>query len=329
MLRPNVSAGQLNRGPRKVVRCGFTLVELLVVITIIGILMSLLLPAVQQIRAAARRIQCANHLKQIGLALHNYHTNLQTLPYGANFPTSTGGTWPAMILPQMEQQAVYDRFNFNVRMGDASNEVSVRTIIPTYICPADASGEDALQGGRVQSGSHNPGESLGLWYPGCMGPTRDGTSPSVACTFCPEPWENDSYCCAMTADYGCCGNNKAPGVGLFDRAAHAVRFASIRDGLSNTIMLGEAIPSQCSFQGAYHHNFPLGGTQIPINTREDNIGSESSRWWIACGYKSQHPGGANFCLADASVHFFPESIDYRLYNELGTRARGEVVSLPD
>jgi len=310
------------------VRKGFTLVELLVVIAIIGILIALLLPAVQSAREAGRRAQCANNLKQISLALHIYEQTHRCLPYGASFSNKQGGTWAAFILPHIEQNNVFEQFDFTRRIWDSVNRPAVRTVIPTYICPSDAGPDKALMGGRIQVGSNNPGESMGLWYPTSMGPTRDGTGPDRACVYCPEPWSADSYCCAMTADYGCCGNNRQPGVGIMDRDAHTVAFMEIRDGLSNTLMVGETIPEQCTFNGAYNHNFPIAGTTIPLNTFEETREGVDNLWYTGCGFKSRHPGGANFALADATVHFVSENIDYKLYNELGSRAGGEPVSLP-
>ncbi len=307
---------------------GFTLVELLVVIAIIGILIAMLLPAVQSAREAGRTLQCKNNMKQIGIALHAYHQMNGNLPYGSNFPTSTGGTWASAILPELGSQSVYDKFDFSKPVWDPANKPAVETVIEVYICPSDGTASEALQGGRVQVGSHNAAGSMGMWYPVSMGPTRDGTNPSVACVFCPEPWADDSYCCAMTADYGCCGNNKEPGVGLFDRGGHEVKFKDIEDGLTNTIMAGETLPRQCTFNGAYNHNFPIAGTSIPLNTFNESEDGVNDLWYTACGYKSNHKGGANFLMAGGSVRFFSETIDYRLYNELGTRAGGEVVGTP-
>ncbi len=160
-------------------RFAFTLVELLVVITIIGILIGLLLPAVQSAREAARRTQCTNHLKQIALAMHNYHAAVKTLPYGADFQYRRGGTWAAFILPYLEQQNVFDKFDFTKPIWDSVNVPAVQTVIPTYICPSDGRPDRALMGGRIQVGYINPGKSMGLWYPTSMGPTRDGTSPAL------------------------------------------------------------------------------------------------------------------------------------------------------
>ncbi len=297
----------------------FTLVELLVVIAIIGILIALLLPAVQAAREAARRMQCSNNLKQIGLSLHNYHAAHRSLPYGANFPTGYGGTWAAMILPYLEQQNVYDRFDFTKRIGDGANLPAARTVIPAYICPSD-SVNDPLQGGRIQFPNTNAQGSMGLWYPASMGPTRDGTNPSVSCVFCPHGV--GSFCCANTSDYG------PDGVGVMDRYTRAINFSAISDGLSNTLMAGETLPDQCTFNGAYNHNFPIAGTTIPLNTFEKSADGVNNLWYTACGFKSRHPGGAHFLICDGSVHFFSDTIDYRLYNELGTRAGGEIAQVP-
>jgi len=114
---------------------------------------------------------------------------------------------------------------------------------------------------------------------------------------------------------------------MFGRYPSGYRFADVRDGLSNTLMLGETLPAQCIYQGAYCINFPLAGTSIPMNTFEvcDRRGGIHYR---ACGFKSMHSAGAHFALGDGSVRFVADSIDYRLYNELGTRAGREVVSVP-
>ena len=315
-------------------RRGFTLVELLVVIAIIGILIALLLPAVQAAREAARRMQCSNNLKQIGLAMHNYHTTHSALPfasgccYSGSYP-SPFATWAAMILPFLEQQPLYDTFDFRRPLVDPVNEQAVKTVVSAYICPSDPQGGEPLIGGRFQAYQNPPG-SMALWYPVSMGPTCDGHSASTGCVFCPEPknasTDPDSFCCVGWT----LGSAAPPGgfAGMFGRYHKSIRFRDVLDGLSNTLMAGETLPKHCIFNGAYHMNFPMAGTTIPINIMESDEGQDG-RWFRTCGFKSRHPGGANFVMGDGSVQFLAETVDYRLFNALGSRDGGEAVSRPN
>ena len=318
-------------GKAAVVR-GFTLVELLVVITIIGILIALLLPAVQAAREAARRAQCTNHLKQLGLGMHNYHSRSNILPFGCVdwdgvLPDGTyGGTWPAMLLPFIEQQTIYAQFNFKIHMKDQP-AAALEAVIATLICPSDPAGSNPIIDSPCQAGSSNPQKRMGLWYPMSIGPTF--MDYADFCSGGKRPWtctDPDNFCCQ-----GCnFGSSGPPGnsVGMFSRYAQCIRFEDVLDGTSNTIMGGETLPAHCGWNGAYASNFPVTGTTIPLNTME-NSPDRCSIWYRACGFKSRHPGGANFVLGDGSVRFFAETIDYKLYNNLGTRAGGEVARVPD
>jgi prepilin-type processing-associated H-X9-DG protein len=277
---------------------------------------------------------CTNNLKQIGLALQQYQDVARSLPYGANFSgtpslaKARGGTWAAMILPHLEQLNLFAKFDFTKHIADPANEAAVRTPVAVYVCPSDSSADKAILTMTIQAGvtGNNPTKGMGLWYPTSMGPTADGCSASVRCVYCADGY--DSYCCGATGDYGSGCNSGKPGVGVMDREAHAVGFAEIRDGLSNTILAGETIPSQCPFNGAYNHNFPINGTTIPLNTFVEGVYGVNNYWYTACGFKSRHPGGACFAFCDGSVHFLAETIDYRLYNALGTRAGMETLTLP-
>ena len=304
---------------------GFTLVELLVVIAIIGILIALLLPAVQAAREAARRAQCVNNLKQIGLALHNYHQAMRCLPYGSDWPWCRGGTWPAFILPYIEQQGLYNQFDFKKKMSQDPNRELVKTVVPTYLCPSDPTSGRPVLTGRWPDGDCNPPEASALSYPGCMGPTHPD-----ACDFCPDRNPSASNWCCQGLNLG---SQISPGVwgassvGMFGRFAKSFRFEDATDGLSNTIMAGETLPAHYIWNGAFLHNFPVSSTNIPINTMESDNGQRQN-WWRTSGYKSKHPGGCNLLMADGSVHFVSENIDFQVYNYLGTRSGGEVAKLP-
>ncbi|MCA9246381.1 MAG: DUF1559 domain-containing protein, partial [Planctomycetales bacterium] len=282
--------------------------------------------------------QCANHLKQLGLALHNYHAAFGTLPYGSGDccvplqppkPYSThGGIWPTMILPQIEQTGLHDAIDFNLHTKQLPQQI-LETVIPTYICPSDAGASDAVLDKRFH---HNPETAMGLWYTGSMGPTN----PDF-CFYCPADLQTPgpgNWCC-QGHNFGTragLGYPEGTHFGVFGRFHTAVKFSDIRDGLSNTIMLGETLPRQSCFISAFAVNFNVSPTNIPLNTF-DSDGPDGNvpwgtNWYRTSGFKSRHPGGATFCLADGSVRFLPESIDFQLYNELGSRAGGEVVNLP-
>lgn len=168
---------------------------------------------------------------------------------------------------------------------------------------------------------------MGLWYTGSMGPTRPDS-----CPFCADQTPSPENWCCQGWNLGTgAGGGYARGssVGMFGRYRRpVVRFEHVTDGLSNTFMVGETLPRQCSFFSAFSVNFNISPTNIPLNTLLSNEENPLSNWARVCGFKSRHPGGANFVMGDGSVHFISETIDFRLYNELGTRAGGEVASVP-
>lgn len=299
-------------------RLGFTLVELLVVIAIIGLLVAMLLPAVQAARESARRSQCSNHLKQIGLAMHQYHGAHSVLPFATGDCCGgkpQAGTWAAFILPYLEHLPTYQLFDFRYHMKDPRNAQAVQAVIPEYVCPSDPKSAQPVYSDRFWP--HNPNPAMALWYPVCMGPTEMGRS---GCPFCPDPRPSPNNICCQSSNFG---SDRNDSVGMFGRHITTIKLEDVKDGTSHTIMAGETIPSHCAFMGAYAPNFPLTSTNIPINVMEDGAGTWTN-WNRTCGYKSYHPGGANFVMGDGSVHFFPETIDYPyLFNALGTRAGRE------
>ena len=305
---------------------GFTLVELLVVITIIGILIALLLPAVQAAREAARRMQCSNNLKQIGLAIHNYENTTRTFPPGAIFdwdPARTEGhsyLWRGSILvhilPFIEQQSLYDAFDFKVNelsyqtFADGSRIAA--TIVSNYICPSD--NHDGL--GTGGAAVHN--------YAASRGPTNMPPNPNCDCQ---SNW--NTYASAPYHDL----NDFA---GPFTRLGTCTRPADISDGLTNTIFFGEVRP-KCSWHvnrgwvSANNAN-GLAGTLAPINydtCHDDDPDAcrKPCNYLPELGFRSPHPGGAQFLLGDGSVHFLMESIDHQMYQYLGDKADGEVITV--
>ena len=197
-------------------RRAFTLVELLVVIAIIGILIALLLPAVQAAREAARRMQCTNHLKQIGLALHVSRQLTSVLPFACGYNVAQTGTWVSFILPQLEQQAVFDMIDFNVRLSDLRQQAGGDHADPTLVCPSDpAVVQPDLRGPRLRRFAAESAAGAGAVVSGVDGPDASRT----VAPYCPLPKTGstspDSYCC-QGWNYG----STAPddnSVGMFGR----------------------------------------------------------------------------------------------------------------
>jgi prepilin-type N-terminal cleavage/methylation domain-containing protein/prepilin-type processing-associated H-X9-DG protein len=338
-------------------RAGFTLIELLVVIAIIAVLIALLLPAVQAAREAARRAQCVNNLKQIGLAMMNYESSQGVLPLGANYqgPQDAGtgcgyGTpngpreWGALayILQYMEQSNIYNATNFAINRGNGPgtagliNSTAMLAKINSYVCPSDF----PIQPYAVPAQSNN-GYSQTSYFP------SGGTWNTIGYYSGPDCWQQDI------------------GNGAFDDL-RPYRIAEFTDGTSNTILVGECArfkndPDQVFNQWNRYEYFASGVTPSSGSGRPQGLGFEvpqinanpfdgplppGTDWpdtsdyksWAQpanintykqygqWGFRSQHPGGANFAFCDGSVKFLKQTINQNTYMGLGTRAMGEVIS---
>jgi prepilin-type N-terminal cleavage/methylation domain-containing protein len=298
-------------------RRGFTLIELLVVIAIIAILIALLLPAVQQAREAARRTQCRNNLKQIGLALHNYENTYNVFPNvnAANSPIS-GTTFFASILPMIEQGNTYSRYDFNLGNSAPVNREAVGQQIPTYLCPT------APLRRPVPSCTGDSGRAPGM-YAACVG--------SLA---------YDMYWSSM-------GNPRPPLNGAIiysDAVGGKTGIRDFTDGTSNTLMIGETAynlpsykfaasdtlcPGQSRYSFTYWSNpYPTStgiSTQYGFNPKDSGQpGNGYVSNWVGT-FRSEHVGTVNFVLSDGSVRGISDNISAVVLDSLATRNKGEVI----
>jgi prepilin-type N-terminal cleavage/methylation domain-containing protein/prepilin-type processing-associated H-X9-DG protein len=319
-------------------RRGFTLIELLVVIAIIAVLIALLLPAVQAAREAARRTQCVNNMKQMGLALHNYHGSLSIFPPGyialspfidGETDTAPGWSWASMILPQLDQAPLYASLNLLLPVQAAPNTTGTQTLLRVFLCPSDAL------------------PSTGTF------PVTDGLGDTVA-TVAPSSY---AACTGSdAADVALGVNNDGSGNGVFFRNS-GIRIAAVTDGTSQTVLLLERAwgDTEGTWVGAPAGAVVMRGPFNPcpgsafatylspclvlahchlLNTNSDTDSGLDDP-------SSFHPGGANVLFADGSVHFLknvlsdagvnpdgstrytPSSL---IQQALGTRSGGEVIS---
>ncbi|NLY02813.1 MAG: DUF1559 domain-containing protein [Rhodopirellula sp.] len=298
-------------------RNAFTLVELLVVIAIIGILIAMLLPAVQAAREAARRMSCTNNLKQIGLALHNYHDTHCTLPTGwlgfdptsglPDFVGDTGWAWSTRILPFLEQQPLYEGIDMNVPVAATANARARVAVVSSFICPSDV-GKDLFElKDAIDEETEGPNTITTLAksnYPGVF-----GTQDMHAVCETGEPGYN-----------GCQGN------GMFYLNRN-VGFRDITDGLSNTFMVGERWSKwiQSTWTGVVRGGWHAPARVVAVASDEFPPNSEANVEQQTHNFSSFHPAGANFLLCDGHVKMIGETIDVQTYMALCTRGAGEAV----
>ncbi|QDT69262.1 hypothetical protein MalM25_21960 [Planctomycetes bacterium MalM25] len=327
-------------------RAGFTLVELLVVIAIIGILVALLLPAVQAARESARRSQCTNNMKQIMLATLNYEQSVGTLPPGSIFFSEDPIVKQhrvgvlASILPYAEDATLSTLLDDKTNTGATADfshfkrlpngEYLSGFVVKMYVCPSDDADLIVMKQ-DINGNLERPAAKMNYSASNGSMP-RDGASNTCSCTGSKmTQWNN--YALMPKTPWGKFDEYS----GVFTRFESATELRKITDGLSKTIFYGEVTPN-CSIhaEGGWlsgNNGAGLISTIIPINydtcTRDDSGPDGTcgcwSNWTTELGFKSSHPGGANFAFGDGSVHFLNDGLDHWTYQYLGGKADGEVI----
>ena len=320
---------------------GFTLVELLVVIAIIGVMVGLLLPAVQAAREAARRMSCQNNLKQLGLALHNYHDVAGQLPI--NRFDATGGNNMTVfvgILPYIEQGALYDGIDMttrNITVYPVNGKPVGQHVIPGLQCPSDPDVTTPDPSTGYMRASYAP--SIGAQYmqsaAGCSLLETAGAYPAGLGLDADNDGEDPFNRGNVRSDYGNQQISGPFGRGYF--SSYGARLAAITDGTSNTIAMGE-IRMACNLYSPWGWAWPESlwyATTAPINfptcPNEPAYGSHTcysnagTNYNAIFGFRSAHPGGCQFVFVDGSVHFLSETLDRLTYARLGDKADGGVI----
>jgi prepilin-type N-terminal cleavage/methylation domain-containing protein len=330
----------------RVSRRGFTLIELLVVIAIIAVLIGLLLPAVQAAREAARRAQCVNNLKQIGIALHNYHTINGTFPFGGievgpccSSPNLLN--WAICLLPQMEQVPLFNSYNLllpnDVYLGTSKGVVENATLrtakLAAYICPSD------LNTDRTDIPESGPGNSAGLQYaPGsyrAIGGADDGLPASIGYIY----WDDSGAQTYNGKNLGWRGvlHSIAPSSSTNgNKGLNCESMSSITDGSSNTAVVTEyhtrTHNTRRTFWSYAYNTYSLGTsvdqTRSLIPSFDQCAAAPGLDGSNLCkrGFGSLHPGGLNALMGDASIRFIKQSINMKNWMALATIQGGEILS---
>ena len=297
-------------------RRGFTLIELLVVIAIIAILIALLLPAVQQAREAARRSTCKNNLKQLGLALHNYHETHGVFPPNSNGNITdlpNGFSWRVKILPMVDQAPLYNQFNSSLRITDPAHLVLSQTIVPVYLCPSDPTTS-------IKSDLH-----VNWCFPGNATGASGATTSTNVCDIAGTTYDTTA---AVTSYSGIAGlhPDNGPGGMFRRRQTFVVRFRDMTDGTSNVLAVGEISPKYNPFSAWVPSDSPI-PTAHAINSSSLLCGPAPCQyptigWPQSTASQSFHEGGAHFLVGDGSVHFLSENMDLSLYRDLAQMNNG-------
>ncbi|MEJ5274772.1 MAG: DUF1559 domain-containing protein [Thermogemmata sp.] len=306
----------------------FTLIELLVVIAIIAVLIGLLLPAVQKVRESAARIKCQNNLKQLALAVHNYHDQYQRLPrsagqgFGYSNTSPNSWSWIAQTLPFLEQQNLYNNGQIGsgvplVNSIQPDGSFTSAAIIPVLLCPSDSEGRQVFTnranvGGLPMGPTNYKGVAGQNW---AWGDSRWNPVPSRGVYSSPT------------------NNGLDAGDGIFFRTDGRpnggfpfLDFSGVTDGLSNTFMIGEDLPQRNIHCSWAFFNHATGTCAIYPNSHKLGF-MNAVDWPNVYSFRSNHPGGLQFAMADGSVHFIRENININVYRALASRAGGEQYTL--
>jgi prepilin-type N-terminal cleavage/methylation domain-containing protein len=340
-------------------RRGFTLVELLVVIAIIGILVALLLPAIQAAREAARRTGCSNNLKNLGLAVLNHHDVMKHFPVNmgsyilgeAPGREQPGVGWILNTLPQLEEQSLFDQFklggafegNFvsglcarptpNKGLASIKNGISVPELMKTQLSVLQCPSDDSVRQLSSIQWQWTPNCSVAVssykgvlddaWVNELGGSTAPKGNPV------PPEYRSGLYKEAPpggTTANDCSRDTRCRGFFFRQSFQRPVKIASVTDGTSKTVMIGEDVPEYNYHSAAYYSNGSWCSCNTPLNYGlGQNPEMIAAAWWDAQGFRSKHPGGVHFCLADGSVRFVSESTDNIVYRTSCTRNGGESV----
>lgn len=327
-FRGNVKRAQPHHAhPRERVaeNSGFTLVELLVVIAIIGILIALLLPAIQAARESGRRMSCSNNLKQLGLGVHGFLDSRHVFPAGHAWDATddhpdlyvpdaaTGKGWIVDILPYIEHKDLATQFEQATGQAAAGLGIcrpecagALRTSIAELHCPADSS---SLKNTFTQFQLEGI-ECAQTAYKGCIGDSQLGDTYSI--------WQGYRPDCHRMVD--------CRGINWRHSYIHPIAVKHVTDGLSHTFLIGEDVPTENWHSAAYYSNGDWASCHAPPNYFPRP--STPDLWWNVMSFRSRHKGGLQFCYADGHVAFINDNIEIALYQALSTRAGKEAIAVP-